>query len=1112
MKAILRNLLFLIASCVAIFNVHAYILFEDNFNYTNGPIDVVSGSSPITAGGGVWVSGPGSLYGVSNDIVASGANTVIIEGTANADLPRTYFTNGIPGIFMTNVPLFTNSVYYFVSNAPVAALYASFSLTVPSSSFGSGTNIAGSTYIAYFTTTNFIFAPRIYITTNTAASGLYRVGINNNGNPIPNSLTNIIAEDLTPDLTYTIVVRVALSTGRSTMWINPTVETGGVSTNSMGTDGLNGGGPANLPGIVVSDVTGTNTTVNNAICGFGLRNSVGGGPLFIGNLLIGTAFEDVVPSSTGSNGAFVAVPPANTTNFVGNTMTLSAVAGGDPDTMAFQWSVGGVPLTDGVNGDGSVTSGSQTSTLTISNVGIAETASYKVTVTNAANPGGASASANLVAISATTTPSFVTQPANTTLTLGGTATFTASATDGGPPVYYQWFHGGPIAGQTNATLALASVAFTQSGAYSVMASNQFGVVTSTNATLTVNQPASVSIGYLRSTLDNTNFAANSGATNYTVTGVVTTRANLTTANSVEFYMQDGTAGIAVFWGGAPGAPGSTNIPAQGTIATVTGPLGSFSGLLEIEPSFGSPFNSVTFHGATNVPAPQPLPFDPNIVNNPTNMQKHLVGSYFVASNVFLDLSSGPTFGGNANDPATNLDLVAQPFNLALYNPTNTTKGTNYTVAATNQNGETFVLFYNSHIDLIGAKKPTGPVTVYGVLGIFTGLPATSGYEFTPSGLADIVPAVLFTNILSNPVRLGDALTNTFTDNTIQPGETITINVVVIDPGGGIVTLGTAGDLPGNWNITASGGLTATASFNFTASTNNSGTLFVPSLTAAYGSSGVTSTNSWNVFVPTNNEQQVYLTEVFAAPTTNTTSPAFNPLRRAADTNNPAVNDQYVEFVNLSSSTVFLENWTLVDGNGNVRHTFLHGEALAPSNSVVIYGGPATLDPSAPTLSALGLEFLEAADQGGSPSLSLNPKGGVIGLYDNGGHLVDRLAYPASDTNNPSAFSRFPVLNSGLVPQAYISTNYVTPGSQYDGGSWLSATKVPTGVTGVDLIYGNPLALGFTANTTNATTLWGGGSVLTPFQVITGQLFTNTSGLFLVTNPPSGKQFYFITTQ
>jgi len=327
-----------------------------------------------------------------------------------------------------------------------------------------------------------------------------------------------------------------------------------------------------------------------------------------------------------------------------------------------------------------------------------------------------------------------------------------------------------------------------------------------------------------------------------------------------------------------------------------------------------------------------------------------------------------------------------------------------------------------------------------------------------------------------------------------------------------VSLGTAGDLTGNWNITASGGLTATATFSFTATTNNAGTTFVPALTASYGSSGVTSTNTWNVFVPSADQQQVYLTEVFANPTKNTNSPAFNPLRRLNDTNNVAVNDQYVEFVNLSPDTLPLEEWTLVDGNGTVRHTFLHGEQLPSGGSVVIYGGPFSNDPSLPGLSGGSLSFLEPADQGGTPSLSLNAKGGVIALYDNLGHLVDRLAYPAGDTNNPSALSRFPTVNSGLVPQAFISTNYVTPGSQYDGGLWSSPTKVPTGVTGVQITYGNPLSLAFTANTTNATTLWKGSSVITPFQVVTGQQFTNASGLFQVTNPPAGQQFYFITTQ
>jgi Lamin Tail Domain/Immunoglobulin domain len=1094
----------------------ASILFQDNFNYPQGPIGIVSGSSPTTAGGGTWVSGAGSLYGTTPDVSASGANSVIFGGTSTGDLPRAYFTNGLAGLSMPNVPLFTNTVYYFPSNAPVAALYVSFSLTVPSSTLA--TNGIGNTYIAYLSTTNFTFVPRIYIVTNTATVGSYRIGANNSGSTSlsPATLTNIVAQDLAPDTAYTIVVRYALASGQATLWVNPTMETAGVSTNAGGATGLNVGGSVTLGGTPVTDVSGTNVPSNTSICGFGLRNAIGGGPISLSSLIVGTSFEDVVPGSAGSNPAFIAVPPAKTTNFVGDTATLSVIAGGDPDTMGFQWSVGGVPLTDGLNGDGSTTSGSQTSTLTISNVGTAEAGSYQVTVTNAANPGGASASAGLVAVSGTILPTFSAQPANVIVTLAGTANFSASATDGGPTVYYQWYDGSaPITGQTNATLSLTSATFAQGGAYSVTASNKFGVTQSTNATLTVNPPASVTIAYLRSTLTNGTFATTSGATNYTVTGTVTTWTNMTTTGNVEFYMQDGTAGITVFWDGAPGAPGSTNIPPPGTIATVTGPLEQFDGLLEIEPVYGSAFNSVTFVGKTNMPAPQRLPFDPNIINNPTNMQKHLVGSYFVASNVFLDLSTGPTFGNNANDPCTNLDLAAEPYNLALYNATNSTKGTNYTVAATNQNGQTFVIFYNDHTDIFGAVKPTCPVNVYGVLGIFvSSTPYTSGYEFTPSRLADIVPAVTFSNVLSNPVRLGDALTNAFAANTLQPGETITIYVTVTDLGGGTVNLQSSGDLAANWNITGSGGLSATATFTYTATTSDDGTSYAPALLSTFSSSGVTCTNDWSLYIPTADEQQVYLTEVFAAPTTNTISPAFNPLQRAADTNNVAVNDQYVEFANVSADTVFINHWNLVNGAGTVLHQFSGGEQLPPGSSAVIYGGLFSSDPSPPLLPfpTASLQVLEPANQGSTPSLSLSTGGGVIALYNASGNLIDRLVYPASNLANPSSFSRFPTVNSGLVPQAYISTNYVTPGAQYDAGSWANPTKVPTGVTGVQLTYGNPLTLSFPANTIQATTLWQGSSVVAPFQVVTGEVFSTSSGIFQVTNPPAPQQFFFITTQ
>jgi hypothetical protein len=111
-----------------------------------------------------------------------------------------------------------------------------------------------------------------------------------------------------------------------------------------------------------------------------------------------------------------------------------------------------------------------------------------------------------------------------------------------------------------------------------------------------------------------------------------------------------------------------------------------------------------------------------------------------------------------------------------------------------------------------------------------------------------------------------------------------------------------------------------------------------------------------------------------------------------------------------------------------------------------------------------------------------------------------------------SYSRFPNLNSPLVPQPFISTKYATPGSQYDGGSWSNPTTVPTGVTGIGTaVSGSTVSLGFTATPGNATTLWLGNSVLQPFSVLTGGVFTNTAGSFTISNAPPTSQFYFITT-
>jgi len=85
-------------------------------------------------------------------------------------------------------------------------------------------------------------------------------------------------------------------------------------------------------------------------------------------------------------------------------------------------------------------------------------------------------------------PSITTQPASQSALPGTNVTFQVVAT-GGQPLSYQWqLNGAALGGATGATLALSGVQFAQAGSYSVVVSNAFGTVTSSNAILTVLDP------------------------------------------------------------------------------------------------------------------------------------------------------------------------------------------------------------------------------------------------------------------------------------------------------------------------------------------------------------------------------------------------------------------------------------------------------------------------------------------------------------------------------------------------------------------------------------------------------------------------------------------------
>ena len=1039
MKTNLKTFGSLFAICLFAVGARATVLFQDNFN------SYASGTLPTNGSPWSLASGNGSGVLVDGNVLYNGQN---FSDDVFANLTGQPYTNVLNG---TNI------------------FYASYIVN-----FQALPTANGGYYFAHFTTAGG-FKARIHCSTNGAASGKLRMGISNSGTT--NSV--IFPQDLSLGNAYTIVVRYfnptnTFATPSSTLWINPTSEQS-------------------------TSVTATDSATASIVQAYGFREpgtstspTFGTATMTIDNLFVGTTFADVVSGSV--NPPTILVQPQDATVFAGSSAGFTNLAAGDP-ILSYQW----FSITNNVT---NAISGATGLTLTLTGVTTNQTGYIFAVVTNSAGT-NSTRLAHLTVSALPIPPTIDTNifPAGSTNVVGDTVTFSVVA-HGLPAPAYQWnvipstntLVTNIVAGATGPTLTLTGVTTNQSGTYFVTITNSasYYVTNSALAVLKVNPPPFLSIAALRGLEDPVTWSATNTTSLYTIQGIVTTWTNMTTSGNSEFNIQDASGGICIFWSGAPA---STNLPPAGALVQVTAPLANFDGLLELEPYYTNSLHSVVVISTNNpLPTPQPLPFDPNVVNTPATMEM-LEGSYFVVSNVTLNLST-PNFVSSANDLITNNVTHVKTF-------TNSVLSLNFTNGA----GQTFILFVNSHTDIPNQVKPTGPVTIYGVLGQYVSTsPYIGGYEFTPSRFADITSYVRSTNVLSNIVRYGDLLTNTFTESFLEPGETLTMSVSITDPEGGTVTLTpiTAG-LPAsaNWDgITSS--LNATATFHFTPATGDAGNNYVVALGSS-STSGTVSTNYWNVYVPTPTEQKIAITEFLANPTTNSSAPNFNPLHRATDTLGISTNDQYVEIANQSSTSVQL--FGDIDA-GNVS-VFLDdfsgsGPTLPASGAIVICGGNSTESPNLPV-------YYEPASSG---SLSLPTSGtGVIVLRNSDYYIIDRVVYNASSLSTNGSLSRFPTANSPFVPQAYISTNYTTAGLQYDGGSWGLPTKVPTGVTGVVISMINGQAvLHFTANTSLASTLWSANNLLDPFQVVFGQQFSTSSGVFNVTNLPPTQQFYFITTQ
>jgi hypothetical protein len=182
--------------------------------------------------------------------------------------------------------------------------------------------------------------------------------------------------------------------------------------------------------------------------------------------------EAVVKITTFTAVPTILVQPANVSVVTGFNATLTVGADGT-FPLRFQWFKNGAPF-------GPV---SESNSINLSSVQLADAGSYFVTVTNSAGSATSSA-ATLSVTAAATGPAISNQPSSATAALGGNVSFTVTAPGA---TAWQWRkNGAPIANASTSTLTLANLAATDAASYDVVVSNASGATTSAAATLLLN--------------------------------------------------------------------------------------------------------------------------------------------------------------------------------------------------------------------------------------------------------------------------------------------------------------------------------------------------------------------------------------------------------------------------------------------------------------------------------------------------------------------------------------------------------------------------------------------------------------------------------------------------
>ena len=214
--------------------------------------------------------------------------------------------------------------------------------------------------------------------------------------------------------------------------------------------------------------------VTNAYAGnWGIYPYFGLNKILISDIQKGFLILDASAVLTATNNypPLLIKPPVSLTVTQGMNAVFSPVVTGS--LLNFKWRFGGATI-----------SGATASSLTLSNVQSSNSGNYSVIATNSVGS-VTSVVATLSVIIPANSPTITSQPQNVLVYPGNPASFSVAVT-GSAPFSYQWkFNGGDILNATDNSFTRPSVQSDQFGSYSVIVSNSYGTVTSSNALLSL---------------------------------------------------------------------------------------------------------------------------------------------------------------------------------------------------------------------------------------------------------------------------------------------------------------------------------------------------------------------------------------------------------------------------------------------------------------------------------------------------------------------------------------------------------------------------------------------------------------------------------------------------